>query len=118
MRATPGHCVCRSSRLSFLLPNRAKGIMHVEHITTWDGLASLENQWNALAGNMPFHSWNWSATWWKHYGDVIQRSADHGSNSARPNDRQLYVLAVFEESNAANDNVERLVGVAPWYLDR
>jgi CelD/BcsL family acetyltransferase involved in cellulose biosynthesis len=92
--------------------------MHVEQITTWESLASLEREWSALAGDIPFHSWNWLATWWKHYGDVAQHSANEGGEGARPNDRQLYVLAVFEGLNTANDSGKRLVGVAPWYLDR
>ena len=90
--------------------------MHVEQITTWEGLASLEPEWNALSGDMPFHSSNWLGTWWKHYGDLAQRAAD--DDRARQSDRLLYVLAVFDESDAAGDDSKRLVGVAPWYLDR
>ena len=43
--------------------------MQVERITTWPELAAIEADWNALAGGMPFRSWDWLATWWKHYGD-------------------------------------------------
>jgi CelD/BcsL family acetyltransferase involved in cellulose biosynthesis len=77
--------------------------MYVKQITTWDELATLETQWNALAGELPFRSWDWLATWWKHYGAT-----------AEPSDRQLYVLAAFERA----DSTTQLIGVAPWYLDR
>jgi CelD/BcsL family acetyltransferase involved in cellulose biosynthesis len=90
--------------------------MHVEQITTWDALNSLEHDWNALAGHMPFHSWNWLATWWKHYGNVAHREAEY--DEARSTDRQLYVLGVFEDSNTTHQNARRLIGIAPWYLDR
>ena len=66
--------------------------MHVEQITTWDELAALEHEWNALAGDMPFRSWDWLATWWKHYGGDVR------SATAKASDRQLYVLAVFADS--------------------
>jgi CelD/BcsL family acetyltransferase involved in cellulose biosynthesis len=51
---------------------------------------------------MPFRSWDWLATWWKHY--------DAG-------ERQLYVLAVYDDAEGDGDE-QRLLGVAPWYLDR
>lgn len=77
--------------------------MYVKQITTWNELTALETQWNALAGQMPFRSWDWLATWWKHYGATTESS-----------DRQLYVLAAFEGA----DSTTQLIGVAPWYLDR
>lgn len=85
--------------------------MHVEQITTWSDLAALEPEWNALAGDSPFQSWDWLATWWKHYGNVVRRDGDR--DSAQTNERQLYVLAVFD-----NASDRKLVGIAPWYLDR
>jgi predicted N-acyltransferase len=87
--------------------------MHVKQITTWNELASLEQEWNALAGGLPFRSWDWLATWWKHYGRDSRQVEDvPGSN------RQLYVLAVFTDSDESMGSGSRLVGVAPWYLDR
>jgi CelD/BcsL family acetyltransferase involved in cellulose biosynthesis len=77
-------------------------------ITSTDELATLKTPWNNLAGGLPMRSWNWLATWWKYYGAAI----DH---SHRPAERELRVIAVFDNSNGQSG---RLVGVAPWYLDR
>jgi CelD/BcsL family acetyltransferase involved in cellulose biosynthesis len=77
--------------------------MHVERIASTGDLAALADQWNALAADHPMRSWDWLATWWKHYGGG--RSA--AEFRAR---RRLYVLAVFDGW--------RLAGVAPWYVDR
>jgi CelD/BcsL family acetyltransferase involved in cellulose biosynthesis len=91
--------------------------MHVEQITTWDNLAAFEHDWNSLASGMPFHSWDWLAIWWKYYGGV-ERSA-HDREIGGLSDRQLYVLAVFADSApTTNDDKRRLIGIAPWYLDR
>jgi CelD/BcsL family acetyltransferase involved in cellulose biosynthesis len=91
--------------------------MHVEQITTWDNLTALEHEWNALAGGPPFRSWDWLATWWKHYGSVVRRDGE--SDNGYLGDRQLYVLAVFADSQpTTNDSDRKLIGVAPWYLDR
>jgi CelD/BcsL family acetyltransferase involved in cellulose biosynthesis len=89
--------------------------MTVELITTWDGLSALEAPWQALAGGAPLRSWDWLATWWKHYGAASRNERDATA------ERQLYVLAVFDDSHAKTNhgNGQRaLMGVAPWYLDR
>jgi CelD/BcsL family acetyltransferase involved in cellulose biosynthesis len=54
----------------------------------------LAESWNELAGDIPFRGWDWAACWWQHYRD---------SSS------ELFVLAVTDE-------LDRLVGIAPWYL--
>ena len=82
--------------------------MSVERITNWNDLTALEAAWNELAARMPLRSWDWLATWWKHYG-----SKDGETESA--NDRQLYVLAVYDDTG---HDAPRLVGIAPWFLDR
>jgi len=90
--------------------------MQVERITTWPELVAIEADWNALAGSTPFRTWDWLATWWKHYGD--------GRRDGRPrrellHDRELYVLAVYDGTVAnADRNARQLVGIAPWYIDR
>jgi hypothetical protein len=92
--------------------------MRVEIVRTFEELRGLERAWNELSGDSPFRSWDWLATWWKHYGSVKRRQRD---DSPRPGvDRQLHVLAVYEdETRSQTARVEpRLVGVAPWYLDR
>ena len=80
----------------------------VRRIDDHNGLAALEAEWNALAVDLPLRSWDWLATWWKHYG-----AADANATT----DRQLYVLAVYDNDCAA-DGERQLIGIAPWYLDR
>ena len=91
--------------------------MTVQRISDWHDLARLEGPWNALAGGMPMRSWDWLATWWKHYGSAERRQADRAHE--RSAERQLYVLAVFGDAPAGSNGARRpLLGVAPWYLDR
>jgi CelD/BcsL family acetyltransferase involved in cellulose biosynthesis len=70
-------------------------------VTARADLAALETPWNILAVGEPMRSWDWNATWWKHYGT--------------PDDRELHVLALYEESD---DGTGSLVGIAPWYVER
>ena len=63
-------------------------------------LAALETPWNILAAGEPMRSWDWLATWWKHYGTE--------------NVRELHVLAVYDESAI---DAATLVGIAPWYVE-
>ncbi len=92
--------------------------MTIELVSSWTELSSLEAQWNALASDMPFRSWDWLATWWKHYGT--------GATDSRTNEqpqiteKQLFVLAVYGQEGHGNmpDCKGPLIGIAPWYLDR
>ncbi len=59
-----------------------------------ESLPALAGDWNRLAGSVPFRSWEWLETWWRHY---------------RTADTELILLAV-------RDDEDRLVGLAPWYL--
>jgi CelD/BcsL family acetyltransferase involved in cellulose biosynthesis len=63
-------------------------------VNSFDSLIPFRDQWDELAGGNPFRLWDWNARWWAHFG--------------RPDD-QLQLVCVF-------DNLERLIGVAPWYL--
>jgi CelD/BcsL family acetyltransferase involved in cellulose biosynthesis len=83
--------------------------MTIALISTWNELLPLETQWNALAGDLPFRSWDWLATWWKHYGAGSTDTPDNGLPQS--GQRQLYVLAAY-------GNGDQLIGIAPWYLDR
>lgn len=58
-------------------------------------LATLANDWNALATEIPFLRSEWLATWWRHFRSV---------------DDELFMPAVYDRG--------RLVGLAPWYLSR
>jgi CelD/BcsL family acetyltransferase involved in cellulose biosynthesis len=75
--------------------------MNVQIIATSDELRALAAGWNELTTS-PFHSWDWLATWWSHYGGA---------------ERQLHVLAVYDDGRVGERRERRLVGIAPWYLD-
>lgn len=89
--------------------------MQVQRITSWIELAALEMEWNTLAAGMPLRSWDWLATWWKHYG-----GCDFGLvGNALSRNRELFVLAVYREPTFKHGGpVRELVGIAPWYIDR
>lgn len=88
--------------------------MQVQRITSWPELAALEMEWNTLAAGLPLRSWDWLATWWKHYG------VPSGSRfTPAINERELFLLAVYREPNFNHGGpVRELVGIAPWYIDR
>ncbi len=76
--------------------------MHVCRLSNLDELAPYADQWDRLSAGVPFRSWTWLSTWWRHYGQ-------DDSNGRRR--RRLYVLCVFDQTNV-------LIGLAPWYVDR
>jgi CelD/BcsL family acetyltransferase involved in cellulose biosynthesis len=93
--------------------------MTIELITNWEELLRLEQSWNALTGGTPLRSWDWLATWWKHYGHASHR-LDNAAEG-RLSERQLHVLAVYSAWHGrANGSAQQrgLVGIAPWYLER
>jgi len=69
--------------------------MRVTRLTTSEELEALADSWNCLTRAVPFRSWQWLATWWKHYGDG----------------RELYVLAVHNDDGV-------LIGIAPLFRER
>ncbi|MBI3838936.1 MAG: GNAT family N-acetyltransferase [Planctomycetia bacterium] len=71
--------------------------IRVDRLATAEQLAALDGAWNALAGGVPFRSWEWLESWWRAYG-------------AEPG-RELFTLTVC-------DHRDELVGLAPWYLER
>jgi CelD/BcsL family acetyltransferase involved in cellulose biosynthesis len=88
--------------------------MSVDRVTTWEELCALQSDWNALAGDSPFRSWDWLATWWKHYGTASAESTSHNEAPRR----KLFALVVFKDSNGSGNNERRLLGIAPWYIER
>jgi CelD/BcsL family acetyltransferase involved in cellulose biosynthesis len=88
--------------------------MHVERITNWPELEALEHDWNALVEGPPFRSWDWLATWWKHYGTESQES---NNRRTQLGGRRLNVLAVYDVVADDAGSARQLIGVAPWYLD-
>jgi CelD/BcsL family acetyltransferase involved in cellulose biosynthesis len=60
-------------------------------------LSPYADDWDRLAGGVPFRTWAWLSTWWRHYRQERKRA-------------RLFVPCVF-------DARERLLGLAPWYVD-
>lgn len=75
--------------------------MQVFCLTSLDELAPYADDWDRLSAGVPFRSWAWLSTWWRHYG---------GHDGGEPSRTRLLVLGVF-------DRAETLVGLAPWYVD-
>jgi len=75
--------------------------MQVFCLCELDELAPYADDWDRLAGGVPFRNWAWLSTWWKHYQRDHRR--DHPGT-------QLMVPCVFDRS-------DRLIGLAPWYVD-
>lgn len=75
--------------------------MQVVRFSTLEPLAPLAAQWDRLAQGVPFRTWDWISTWWRHYGPSVD---------SRQED-QLCVLGVI-------DGQGELIGIAPWYLAR
>jgi len=73
--------------------------MRVSRIADCDQMAALANEWNVLARGVPFRTWNWMATWWRHYGSPRPAAVTR---------RELFVLAVHDAAGT-------LAGLAPWY---
>ncbi len=77
--------------------------LQVVAIDRLDGLEKLRLAWEHLDGGVPFRSYDWLTTWWRHYG----QPAGH--------DRLcLHVLAVRDA--ALGDDA--WIGIAPWYAER
>lgn len=66
----------------------------VSPLVSFDTSPELRPAWETLAAGVPFRSFAWLSTWWKHYG------AGH----------ELATLLVHDSSG-------RLIGAAPWYLE-
>lgn len=76
--------------------------MHVERISNWNELESLAPAWNQLAQSIPFRSWQWLGSWWRHYGAGSVNEATR---------QELFVLAVRDAGGTP-------VAFAPWRLER
>lgn len=77
------------------------GRFSVQPLTDAAMLAQLAPVWETIAGGVPFREPTWLLTWWRHYGTAPPTAG------RAP---QLFALAVEDEG--------RLVGLAPWYVDR
>jgi CelD/BcsL family acetyltransferase involved in cellulose biosynthesis len=76
--------------------------MYVTRLTSCDQLQSLAGLWNELSGGIPFRTFQWLVTWWRHYGGA----EDPGARL------RLFVLAVYESPRQ-----QQLVGIAPWFVE-
>ena len=75
--------------------------MQVVRFSTLDQLVPLATDWDSLARGVPFRSWVWMSSWWRHYG----------RDRSRPDRKiSLFVLGVLDP---AGD----LLAIAPWYLE-
>ena len=72
------------------------GALHVTRVADGEALAALAEDWNRLAGDVPFRRHEWLEAWWRHY---------------RTPDAELLVLTVADATG-------ELVGLAPWHLVR
>ncbi len=75
----------------------------VEIIDSIERLASLRGAWKRLDGGVPFRSFDWLTTWWKHYG----QAAAHRRVRLR--------VLVVRDASLPGDGV---VGIAPWCAEQ
>ena len=78
--------------------------MRIVLFSSFDELTPYAEEWDRLNDAsaleaVPFRSWDWSSAWWQYYGELSDSS------------RKLFILGVF-------DGFGKLIGLAPWYLDR
>lgn len=76
--------------------------MRIECPTTLTDLEPYAEDWDRLSAGVPFRSWTWLSNWWRCYGPQNETEAQR---------RQLATLCAF-------DDQDKLVGIAPWYLER
>ena len=72
-------------------------------------LQSYAEVWNRMAAGVPFRSWEWLSTWWRHYGPSAGLSAGLSAGRA-DRTRQLQVLCVLDEAGVP-------AGFAPFYSE-
>jgi CelD/BcsL family acetyltransferase involved in cellulose biosynthesis len=68
-------------------------MLHVERIRGRELPTDLRDDWNRVAGDIPFRRWEWLANWWKHFGAG----------------RDLFVLIARDDQGAVR-------GIAPWQV--
>lgn len=78
--------------------------LEVQTIEQVGELNSLRPAWDRMDGDVPFRSFDWLATWWRHYGQPAGFDRKH-----------LHVLVVRKLNRQGADAV---VGIAPWYAER
>jgi CelD/BcsL family acetyltransferase involved in cellulose biosynthesis len=78
--------------------------MRIVAFSTWDEIVPHADCWDRLAGGVPFRSWAWLSSWWRHYGPQSPGTRLRVAAGTR-----LMVLGVLDTSG-------RLTGIAPWYL--
>jgi CelD/BcsL family acetyltransferase involved in cellulose biosynthesis len=69
--------------------------MRVTRVSTTQELHELKDDWNCLTRGIPFRSWQWLFSWWKHYSQ----------------NRDLYVVTV-------RDDADVLIGAAPFFREQ
>ena len=80
------------------------------NITTYDTLPATSefiSQWNELANGNPLKSYQWLATWWKHYGRC---------DASKDTDRELFVV-VASGDTAGEDSKAGAKAILPCYVE-
>src|SRR5688572_2309945 len=75
--------------------------MQVYRTKSFDELVVSADDWNRLSGGVPFRSFEWLVTWWRHFQPAM---------TAAGRQVELYTLQVTDGNE--------LIGLAPWYVDR
>jgi CelD/BcsL family acetyltransferase involved in cellulose biosynthesis len=68
---------------------------HIERLRGQELPPELHEDWNRLAGDIPFRRWEWLANWWKYYRETSE----------------LYTLVV-------RDDAGMIRAIAPWRIRR
>lgn len=71
--------------------------MQILRAESLEQLEPLAEAWDTLAGGMPFRTWAWMSSWWRHYGQ-----------DADPR-RRLCVVCVLDDHGTP-------LAIAPWYV--
>jgi CelD/BcsL family acetyltransferase involved in cellulose biosynthesis len=82
--------------MTLLLEHDTTPMQQVTCIDARDLPATLADDWNRLAADMPLRRWEWLAPWWRHYRAAGDR---------------LCVLVVRDQHG-------EVIGLAPWYQTR
>lgn len=75
--------------------------LSVQLIDSMEGLKTLQDSWRRLDQQVPFRSFEWVTTWWKHYGQAVER-------------RQLHVVVIRNDEQLGS---EQVLAIAPWYIE-
>ena len=79
--------------------------MYVTRYTKFSDLTPVRDDWERLAADNPFLSWDWCQSWWRNFHE--QRS-----------DTELFVAVVREELIKDENGHDTVLAIAPWQLEK